>query len=201
MKFSSALILIAVISTVLNAAIPPQASNLIVPDYENFRSRGENIVENFYLVVELESYKMFLYKDKELVKEYDIAIGKKPGDKEKVGDKRTPWGNFKIEKIQPASYWEYDFGDGRGPVHAYGKWFIRLETKENQTFSGKKWTGIGIHGTHDEESIGTRASRGCLRMHNNEIEELVDFVKSLPDIHLNVFIRQSIPENEEFTEK
>jgi lipoprotein-anchoring transpeptidase ErfK/SrfK len=60
----------------------------------------------------------------------------------------------------------HDFGDGKGPVSgAYGPWFIRLETG---------WKGIGIHGTHDPGSTGTRASEGCIRMKNDDLLRIVD---------------------------
>jgi lipoprotein-anchoring transpeptidase ErfK/SrfK len=37
---------------------------------------------------------------------------------------------------------------------------------------------IGIHGTHDNNSIGTRASEGCIRMNNNDLLNLVDKIKT-----------------------
>lgn len=197
MKKLSVIVLLFIISINLLAIIPPDRDYSTIPGYKS-PPKKEVIMNNYYLVVELKNYKMYLYEDQNIVKEYSIAIGKNPGDKEKVGDSRTPWGNFRIEKIEPAEHWVYNYGDGKGYVHAYGKWFIRLETNEEQTFSGNKWTGIGIHGTHEEESIGTRASRGCLRMHNNELEELVEFLNSLPDFHLSIFVRQSIPLEEDF---
>jgi lipoprotein-anchoring transpeptidase ErfK/SrfK len=35
---------------------------------------------------------------------------------------------------------------------------------------------VGIHGTGDDASIGTRASHGCIRMHVPDVEELYDEV-------------------------
>ena len=46
---------------------------------------------------------------------------------------------------------------------AYGPWFIRLATG---------WKGIGIHGTHDPDSRGSMATEGCIRMSNEEVQEL-----------------------------
>jgi lipoprotein-anchoring transpeptidase ErfK/SrfK len=43
--------------------------------------------------------------------------------------------------------------------------------------SGKAWTGIAIHGTHDPSSVGTNASEGCVRMNNNDLQELKRIVK------------------------
>ncbi|MDE5686373.1 MAG: L,D-transpeptidase, partial [Paramuribaculum sp.] len=36
---------------------------------------------------------------------------------------------------------------------------------------------IGIHGTNEPESIGTRASMGCVRLHNDELLRLKELVK------------------------
>lgn len=40
-----------------------------------------------------------------------------------------------------------------------------------------KWDGIGIHGTHDPASIGTRASEGCIRLENGNLQKLKPYVK------------------------
>ena len=46
---------------------------------------------------------------------------------------------------------------------------------------GTRWMGFdlegyGIHGTTSPESIGTQATAGCVRMLNNEVEELYTFL-------------------------
>ena len=37
-------------------------------------------------------------------------------------------------------------------------------------------SGLGIHGTSDEESIGQKRSRGCIRMRKRDVEELYEMV-------------------------
>jgi len=72
--------------------------------------------------------------------------------------------------IQNAASWAHDFGDGNGKIAgAYGPFFIRLSVPGHQ--------GIGIHGTHDETSIGTRATEGCIRLKNEDLEKIVKKVK------------------------
>lgn len=94
---------------------------------------------------------------------------KSNGNKRKKGDMRTPEGVFQVSDIQDASGWTHDFGDGKGEISgAYGNHFIRLSVP------GQK--GIGIHGTHLPESIGTRASEGCIRMNNKDLEQLVKLI-------------------------
>ena len=124
------------------------------------------------IVVTKSKFTLEVYDDKnEIIKTYKVAIGKNPGDKQRKGDMRTPIGEFKIIQIQNSKSWKYDFpDDGLGPIEgAYGPWFIRLKTP--------KWTGIGIHGTHDPKSIGTMSSTGCIRMRNEDIIELKNMVK------------------------
>jgi lipoprotein-anchoring transpeptidase ErfK/SrfK len=106
-----------------------------------------------------------LYKDGRAVKTYQIAVGRNTGDKVRVGDMRTPEGEFAIVQIQSSSSWTHDFGDGKGQIKgAYGPYFIRLGTPG--------WTGIGIHGTHAPSSIGTNVTEGCIRLNNKDLLEL-----------------------------
>ena len=123
--------------------------------------------------------KLFVYKYGAMIEKYPVALGKNKGDKQKVGDNRTPEGDFTITSIEDSHDWEHDFGDDTlGPIKgAYGPWFLRLSTLASETKSGKQWKGIAIHGTHDEASIGTRASEGCIRMRNEDVDSLKRMVR------------------------
>jgi len=130
------------------------------------------------IVIKKSLFEMLVFSDGKLVKTYPVALGRNPGDKQRVGDNRTPEGSFTVTSIENSSSWEHDFGDGKGPIPgAYGPWFIRLSTLSFETRSGSKWVGIGIHGTHDPSSIGTRASEGCIRMYNDDVDSLKKVVK------------------------
>lgn len=91
---------------------------------------------------------------------YPVAIGSNPDGADKVeeGDSRTPEGEFTVSSIEDSSEWEHD-GE-----RVYGPLFLRLECPP--------WVGIGIHGTNDPGSTGTRASRGCVRMRNEDLLSL-----------------------------
>ena len=149
--------------------------------------------EQHLIRIHKQSYRLELFEDGKAqpLKECSIAVAKNPGDKQKTGDNRTPtsWGSaavipakylgagvgvasaevpFVVEEICDASFWTHDFGDGKGEIAgAYGPWFISLDTG---------WIGIGIHGTHDPASIGTMASEGCIRMHNQDVAELKNLI-------------------------
>jgi hypothetical protein len=108
----------------------------------------------------------------DLLLQYKVATGKNFGNKIEKGDCKTPEGIFTIEEIVDASSWTHDFkGDKQGPIKgAYGPFFIRLNVP------GQK--GIGIHGTHDNSSLGKRASEGCIRLNNNDLIKLVENINT-----------------------
>ena len=100
---------------------------------------------------------------------YPVCMGKNKGQKQGKGDMRTPESPadkpFSITRIQDASTWKHDFGDGRGSILAYGHWFLRLETPGH--------SGIGIHGsTNNENTVPGRASEGCVRLLDKDIIQL-----------------------------
>ena len=99
-----------------------------------------------------------------------VCVGKIAGNKKGKGDLRTPEGVFKVIDIHNSSAWKHDFGDGNGEIEgAYGPHFIRLDVPGHK--------GIGIHGTHLPESIGTRDSEGCIRLNNNDLENLMACIR------------------------
>lgn len=98
------------------------------------------------------------------------ATGLNSGNKQYAGDKRTPEGRFLISSIEDSRHWVHDFHDGAGVrKNAYGPFFIRLRTPG--------WSGIGIHGTCFPESIGTRCSDGCIRLNNDDVADLISYIK------------------------
>lgn len=92
---------------------------------------------------------------------YPVAVGANPdgGDKVAVGDCRTPEGDFKLVSIEDSGDWECD------GASAYGPFFLRIGCPP--------WEGIGIHGTDRPDLVGTRSTRGCVRMRNEDLLELV----------------------------
>ena len=131
-----------------------------------YNHKIDKIANARFIVVDKEtlSLKIFDYSGSE-VNSYGISCGKNPGNKERIGDLKTPEGIFHITEIEEASTWGHDFKDGNGKIEgAYGPWFLRLEVPGHK--------GIGIHGTHKQESIGTRDTEGCIRLKNEDIADL-----------------------------
>lgn len=86
---------------------------------------------------------------------------------------------FTIQQIQDASTWTHDFNDGRGPILAYGNWFMRLKTP---------FSGIGIHGsTGNEKSVPGRASEGCIRLRDTDI---ITLKEKYAHVGMKVIIKQ-----------
>jgi lipoprotein-anchoring transpeptidase ErfK/SrfK len=142
----------------VDTRIPPPGSRL---------AEDEN---GTFIVIDKSDFTMEIFRDGRTIGQYGIAVGKNTGDKRSVGDMRTPEGEFPIVQIQNSSKWTHDFKDGKGPTRgAYGPYFIRLGTPG--------WTGIGIHGTHAPDSIGTNVTEGCIRLNNEDVRTLRKMVK------------------------
>ncbi len=138
-------------------------------EYENRVLQVVNdkgLQDEYWLWIVKKDFTLSAFRGTERIGVYEIAIGENPGNKEEVGDCRTPEGIFTVESLHDSSAWVHDFGDG--PVEgAYGPWFIRLKTG---------WQGIGIHGTHDPSTLGTMTTEGCIRVKNDHLLEIVDNV-------------------------
>ena len=126
-----------------------------------------------FIVISKPELHLSVYEDQEgdtvLLAQYPVCVGKNMGQKQKTGDMKTPECSFdnpfSIVQIQPASTWVHDFGDGRGPILAYGHWFMRLKTPG--------FSGIGIHGsTNNENSVPGRGSEGCIRLRDEDLDLL-----------------------------
>ena len=131
--------------------------------------------ENCFIVMSKKDYYLYVYEaqgnDTVLIARYDCCFSRKKGQKERAGDMRTPHCDmsspFTISEIADASGWAHDFGDGRGEILSYGNYFHRLVTPGHK--------GIGIHGsTNNEESVPGRASEGCIRLHDKDLDDLHD---------------------------
>lgn len=118
-----------------------------------------------FILIDKAKFTLYLVDEKgEVNNQYGIACAINYGDKREVGDFKTPEGVFHINEVVFSKYFYHDFEDGNGPIlHAYGPWFLRLDSV---------FPGIGIHGTHLPESIGSRCTEGCIRMANEDISDL-----------------------------
>lgn len=103
-----------------------------------------------------------------MVRRYAVGIGK---------DNRSPEGKFIIATRLKDPHWFKPGGAAGG-----------LPPEHPENILGTRWLGFapkdgfpeaatfGIHGTKEDQTIGTESSNGCVRMHNADVEELFEWV-------------------------
>jgi lipoprotein-anchoring transpeptidase ErfK/SrfK len=116
------------------------------------------------LIVNRSAFRLTFYKNLKPAKTYGIAIGE--------AGRETPAGLYKIQNKAVDPAWTMPNSDWVAPADR-GK-VVPGGTPENPLKA--RWLGIydgaGIHGTDAEDSIGTAASKGCIRMRIPEVKEL-----------------------------
>lgn len=141
----------------LPSASPASISNPPAPDAAiaptDIESAGRRIV------VSLADRKLVLLDGRQIVKVYRVAVGARSTP--------SPAGEFAISTRIANPTW-YHPGKVIGPG------------KDNPV--GTRWVGLtrkgyGIHGTNVPSSIGRAASHGCIRMRNQDVEELFKLVR------------------------
>ncbi len=86
-------------------------------------------------------------------------------------ESRTPVGDFTVQVKQENPDWYHNgqvlpFGD---PENVLGTRWMGFQNQPGAS-------GFGIHGTAHPDSIGLNESMGCIRMRNEEVEVLFDYV-------------------------
>ncbi|QOY34966.1 L,D-transpeptidase family protein [Anaerobacillus isosaccharinicus] len=101
---------------------------------------------------------LIVYLNNEQVRTFPIATGK--------NSSLTPEGTFKIvNKVEKPWFNPENIpgGDSRNPL---GSHWLGLNVPGTNGYT------YGIHGTNNPASIGSYASKGCIRMHNSDIQWL-----------------------------
>lgn len=114
------------------------------------------------ILVDKSDFTLTALLDGHYIKQYPVGTG--------VGGK-TPSGTFKIKDRLKNPVWYspegvYEYGH---PKNILGTRWLGFEDKPGLH-------GYGVHGTTQPETIGKEASMGCIRMLNEDAEELYDFV-------------------------
>jgi len=111
----------------------------------------------FSAFVDLSDFSLTVHAQGYFVKRYAIGIG---------ADNSTPIGTFSVKKkLKNPTYY--------GPDGV-------IDADDPNNPLGERWIDIGdsygIHGTIDPKSIGKAESRGCLRLNNEDVVEVYDFL-------------------------
>jgi lipoprotein-anchoring transpeptidase ErfK/SrfK len=119
------------------------------------------------LIADRYSFRLRLYKDLNLQKEYTVAVGALGFD--------TPAGLYHIQNKAVDPAWHVPDSDWAGDLAGT---IVPGGTAENPLKA--RWLGIfdgaGIHGTDQTYSLGSAASHGCIRMAIPDVIELYDQV-------------------------
>ena len=115
------------------------------------------------ITIDQSAFKLRLFKKLKVVRTYGVAVGQ-PGYP-------TPNGRFAIQSKQIDPVWSVPnspwAGELAGSTVGGGSAANPLKAR---------WMGVsgsvGIHGTGQDYSIGTRASHGCIRMHVKDVKLL-----------------------------
>ncbi|UCD54754.1 MAG: L,D-transpeptidase family protein [Candidatus Omnitrophota bacterium] len=129
-------------------------SDLILPGKFLKVNRGK-----FSILVDKSKNELTLKEsDSEIVKTYLVSTGE---------NFSTPIGIFKIEEklVSPAWYRVGAIVEPDSPEYELGSRWMGLSV-----------SGYGIHGTKEASSIGKYITRGCVRMRNEDVEELYAIV-------------------------
>jgi lipoprotein-anchoring transpeptidase ErfK/SrfK len=117
--------------------------------------------------------RVYLYENGEPVRDWPVAVG--------LAGSPTPTGTFTVGAkryepvwVNPApDRWGADMPEriGPGPENPLGTRAINWNKNGADTL-------IRFHGTPNEDSIGEAASQGCVRMFNEDVEELYDLTST-----------------------
>ncbi len=118
----------------------------------------------FHARVDKSEFQLDLYLQNTYVRTFPVGLAKEQYD--------TPTGLWLVEpnnKLVRPTWTDPDTGKtylAEDPNYPLGARWVGLEGLKGQA---KGREGFALHGTKEEETIGTRSSRGCIRMHNQDI--------------------------------
>ena len=125
-------------------------------------------VYNTVVTIDRQNFKLRLFKGLKFRKSYGIAVGMAGLD--------TPAGRYAIQNKQVNPAWHVPNSAWAGSLAGQ---VIPGGAPNNPLRA--RWLGIaagvGIHGTAEDWSIGSRASHGCIRMH---VGDVIDLYRRVP---------------------
>ena len=156
---------------VLAELTDPDADRVVDAEFERVEPEltEEEAREKYgtVLTVDRPNFRLRLLKDQEVVETYPIALGE--------AGQETPTGSYAIQNKAVDPVWNVPNSDWAGSKAGQ---VIPGGTPENPLKA--RWMGIydgvGIHGTDARGSIGSNASKGCIRMLIEDVKALYERV-------------------------
>jgi lipoprotein-anchoring transpeptidase ErfK/SrfK len=152
--------------------LDPAAARLLKPGRAKVRAavNGADLAKRYRTVVTVNrsTFKLRLFKGYKLSKTYSVAVGAEGFD--------TPARLYNVTSRQVNPPWTAPNKPWAG---LYAGRTVGGGSAENPLKA--RWLGladgVGIHGTGDEGSIGSRASHGCIRM---RVRDVIDLYPRVP---------------------
>lgn len=144
-------------------------SNSLSSDRIGLKQKLKITTCKFSLVVDKSQNLLFLKRKGEVLKTYIVSTGK---------DNSTPVGEFVIDrnKLKNPTWFKTGAVVSPGsPENILGSRWMGLAGKDS---NGEEIKGYGIHGTTMPEDLGKQITLGCVRMKNEDVEELFDIIPS-----------------------
>jgi len=138
--------------------------NRIQPDRIRAEQQLKIITGRTSAVIWKGEFRLALLLDGVYMKEYAVGIGK---------DGLTPLGELTVADMMVRADWY----PPEGGMIKYGEEGYQLGERWIAFANEPGASGLGIHGTNDEASIGTKCSNGCIRLKNDDVIELYDFMQ------------------------
>ena len=127
------------------------------------------------VVIDLSEHRLFLYNsDNTIRKVYSVASGKGGWADGRGGETQEGIKVINSKNNDPTEVSKKLWPETQG--RAFGTRLLDLSWIDPKT--GKlKASGEELHGTYARDSVGTNASHGCMRMLNEDIEEVFELLK------------------------
>jgi murein L,D-transpeptidase YafK len=140
----------------------------------------DNFFSHHVLIAEKSTHSLHLFKNAEgkpeLVRSYQIATGKKAGDKESEGDFRTPEGIYNFIDFLTNKQLVAQSGP-QGLIYGAGAFVTDYPNPVDKILK-KTGSGIWLHSTNDETRIEKGLdSRGCVVTANNELIDISKYLE------------------------
>jgi murein L,D-transpeptidase YafK len=132
------------------------------------------------IVAEKSTHKLYIFGQEngepKLLKEYQMATGKKAGDKAFQGDHRTPEGAYYLTEFLTHQDLLNRHGK-QGEIYGVGAFVLNYPNPiDNQL--GKTGGGIWLHSTNDETRIEKGLdSRGCIVTANSDLIDIARYIE------------------------
>ncbi|MCF8059764.1 MAG: L,D-transpeptidase family protein [Bacteriovoracaceae bacterium] len=132
------------------------------------------------IVAEKSTHNLYIFKNKdgvpELVKRYQMATGKKAGDKAFQGDHRTPEGVYYLTEFLTHQDLLNRHGK-QGEIYGVGAFVLNYPNPIDHQ-KGKTGGGIWLHSTNDETRIEKGLdSRGCIVTANSDLIDIARYIE------------------------